>query len=75
MTEQKISLLLVDDHEVVRNGIRLMLAGDARIEVTGEASTAREALNLIREQEFDVALVELGLPDKPGLDLIKRMLS
>jgi DNA-binding NarL/FixJ family response regulator len=75
MTEQKISLLLVDDHEVVRNGIRLMLAGDARIEVTGEASTAREALNLIREQEFDVALVDLGLPDKPGLDLIKRMLS
>jgi len=75
MTEKKISLLLVDDHEVVRNGIRLMLSTVSGIEVTGEASNSREAMNLIRQQDFDVALVDLGLPDKSGLELLKRMLS
>jgi DNA-binding NarL/FixJ family response regulator len=73
MTEKKTSILIVDDHEVVRNGIRLMLSTAPSLEVTGEASSAQEALQLIQEQHFDVAIVDLGLPDKTGLELLKRM--
>ncbi|MET3107604.1 DNA-binding NarL/FixJ family response regulator [Oxalobacteraceae bacterium GrIS 2.11] len=75
MTEKKTSILLVDDHEVVRNGIRLMLSTTSGLVVTGEASNSQEALRLIREQDFDVAIVDLGLPDKTGLELLKRMLA
>jgi DNA-binding NarL/FixJ family response regulator len=75
MAEKKTSILLVDDHEVVRNGIRLMLSTVPGLDVTGEASNAQEAIQLVREQDFDVAIVDLGLPDKTGLDLLKRMLS
>lgn len=75
MTEKKTSILLVDDHEVVRNGIRLMLSTTNGLVVTGEASNSQEALRLVREQDFDVAIVDLGLPDKTGLELLKRMLA
>lgn len=71
MTSDPISVLLVDDHTVVRNGVRLMLGTVSDIEVTGEAETAQEALELIQRQDFGVALVDIALPDRSGLDLLK----
>jgi DNA-binding NarL/FixJ family response regulator len=71
MTGDPISVLLVDDHTVVRNGVRLMLGTVSDIEVTGEAETAQEALDLIQRQDFKVALVDIALPDRSGLDLLK----
>lgn len=68
-----IRVLLVDDHPVVRNGVKLMLNTAETIEVTGEAETAYQAINMIRKQDFDVALVDIALPDKNGLDLLKMM--
>ena len=73
MTTDKIKVLLVDDHAVVRNGIRLMLGASADIEVAGEAETAQDALRVAEGQDFDVVLVDINLPDKSGLDLIKRL--
>ncbi|SAL63076.1 two component LuxR family transcriptional regulator [Caballeronia choica] len=73
MTNDSISVLLVDDHTVVRNGVRLMLGTASDIEVTGEAETAQEALDLIQRQDFNVALVDIALPDRSGLDLLKLM--
>lgn len=75
MIDKKTSILLVDDHVVVRNGIRLMLSTVPSLEVTAEASNAAEAIQLVRERPFDVAILDLGLPDKTGLDLLKRILS
>jgi DNA-binding NarL/FixJ family response regulator len=71
MTDDTISVLLVDDHTVVRNGVRLMLGTASDIEVTGEAETAQEALDLIQRQAFKVALIDIALPDRSGLDLLK----
>src|SRR5258708_15033854 len=71
MTGDLISVLLVDDHTVVRNGVRLMLGTVSDIEVTGEAETAQEALDLVQRQDFKVALVDIALPDRSGLDLLK----
>lgn len=73
MPNKTIKVLLVDDHAIVRNGVRLMLSEADDICVQGEAETARHALQLAREQDFDVALVDIAIPDKNGLDLLKLL--
>jgi DNA-binding NarL/FixJ family response regulator len=73
MSADKIRILLVDDHAVVRNGIRLMLGTVEDIEVAGEAETAEDALRFAQEHDVDVVMVDINLPDKSGLDLIKRL--
>jgi len=73
MVTKKISVLLVDDHAIVRNGVRLMLGEADDISVDGEADTAQKALQLVRQQDFDVALLDIAMPDKNGLDLLKQL--
>ncbi|MGV3653804.1 MAG: response regulator [Noviherbaspirillum sp.] len=73
MQNKKIRVLLVDDHTVVRNGVRLMLSAAQDIEVTGEAESAEEATRLVRGQDFDVALLDIALTGKSGLDLLKLL--
>jgi DNA-binding NarL/FixJ family response regulator len=73
MVTNKIRVLLVDDHVIVRNGVRLMLGEADDISVEGEAETAQRALQLVRAQDFDVALVDIAMPDKNGLDLLKLL--
>ncbi len=66
-------LLLVDDHAVIRSGLRRLLGELAQVEV-GEAATGREALALVRSWCPDMALLDLGLPDLGGLELLRRLL-
>jgi len=73
MRDKNIKVLLVDDHEMVRSGIRLMLSSESDIVIAGEASAAQEALGLIRSQDFDVALVDIAMPGKSGLELLKQI--
>jgi DNA-binding NarL/FixJ family response regulator len=72
-SENTIKVILVDDHAIARNGVRLMLSSAIDISVTGEASNAQEALQLIRDQDFDVAVVDITMPGKNGLDLLKSL--
>ena len=69
----KIRVLLVDDHALVRDGVRLMLGTSDDIEVAAEAENAQQALMLVERQDFDVALVDLALPGTNGLELLKRL--
>ncbi|UUZ63339.1 response regulator transcription factor [Polaromonas sp. P1-6] len=71
MIDNKIRVLLVDDHSIVRNGVQRMLETVNDIDVTGEAETAHDAMRLVRERDFDVALIDIALPDKSGLQLLK----
>ena len=71
MTTKKIKVLLVDDHSIVRNGIRMMIDTADDIEVTGEAASAIEALSIMQQKSFDIALLDIELPDSSGLDLLK----
>lgn len=71
MATEKITVLLVDDHAIVRNGVRLMLSEAEDIAVDGEADNAQRGLELVRERHFDVALVDIAMPGKSGLDLLK----
>lgn len=73
MPNEKIKILLVDDHVIVRNGVRLMLSSETDIVVEGEAENAQDALRLVREQDFNVALVDIAMPGKNGLDLLRQL--
>ena len=68
-----IRVLLADDHGLVREGLRGILAKDAGIEVAAEAANGDEVLALVRKQDFDLALLDLSMPGLSGLALIKRL--
>lgn len=70
-----ITVLLVDDHLIARSGVRLMLGIADDITIVGEAETARDALLLAEKANFDVAIVDIALPDRSGLELIKLIKS
>ncbi len=69
---KKIRVAIVDDHWVVRAGLRATLEPDPMFEVVGEASGGREGLELLREKSPDVALVDIRLPDMSGTELCQR---
>jgi len=64
----KIRLLLVDDHAVVRSGLRMLLGTESDVEIIGEAGTAAEALASAADLKPDVILMDIGLPDKSGIE-------
>jgi DNA-binding NarL/FixJ family response regulator len=71
MTVNQIRVLLVDDHIMVRTGVRMMLSAAPDICVVAEAETAQQALDLVQAQTFDVALVDIAMPGTSGLELLK----
>ncbi|MFI7599628.1 response regulator [Actinoplanes sp. NPDC049681] len=68
-----IRLLIVDDHPVVRDGLRGMFAGDDRFEVRGEAADGREALAVARAVDPDVVLMDLRMPGMDGVTAIREL--
>lgn len=64
-------ILLVDDHPLMRRGQADLLNREPDLEVCGEAGSAREAMEVIAKLKPDLVLVDMGLPDKDGLELIK----
>ena len=69
-----VRILIVDDHAVVRSGIRLLLAAEDDLEPVGEAGTAREAIFEARSLKPDVVLMDVVMPDGNGLDAIPTLL-
>ncbi len=68
-----ISVLITDDHPVVRRGIRQILEDDDRINLIGEASDGKELIEKMIDQEYDVVLLDISLPGRSGLDLISQV--
>jgi DNA-binding NarL/FixJ family response regulator len=70
-----LSVFLVDDHEVVRRGVRELLENEDDISVIGEAGTQAEALALIPEAKPDVVLLDVRLPDGDGIEICREIRS
>jgi two-component system response regulator NreC len=69
----KISILLADDHAVLRSGLRALLNAEPDIEVIGEAGNGEEALRLTQELHPDVLVLDLNMPGLGGLGVLKKI--
>ena len=71
----RYNVLLVDDHAVVRHGLRAVLEEEMGDIAVQEAGTAREGLECLRKDDYDALILDIGLPDRNGLDLLKSIHS
>lgn len=70
---QKNTILIVDDHALFREGLRAIIERNPRYEVVGEAGNGREALRMAGKLKPDLALMDISLPDRSGLELIREI--
>lgn len=68
-----IKVLIADDHAILRHGLKQIIAENDDMIVAGEAENANQAVRLARQGEFDVAVLDVTLPDRSGLDALKLL--
>ena len=66
-------ILIVDDHPMMRTGLAQLIDNEPGLKVTAEADNACQAIDAVNKQKFDLALLDISLPDKNGLELIKDL--
>jgi DNA-binding NarL/FixJ family response regulator len=69
----KIHVLIADDHAIVRQGLKQILSETEDLVVTGEADDGAEALQLARQQRWDVFLLDVSMPNRNGIDTLKQL--
>ena len=70
-----IKILVVDDHALIRKGLKQLLEDRSDMQVTGEAETGLQAINMIHKRHYDLVLLDIALPDKHGVDVLKQLKS
>ena len=73
MTDKKTTVLVVDDHAVVRSGIKSLLAAEPDLEVVAEASNARDAIFEARARQPDVILLDVVMPGESGIEVLPKL--
>ena len=68
-----VKILIVDDHKMYREGLKEMLAENPDILVAGEASSGQEALSMIREDGYEVIVLDISMPDMDGFEVLKNL--
>ena len=68
-----ISILVVDDHALIRKGLRQLLEDTPDIRITGEAECGVQAINMVRAHHYDLVLLDISLPDKQGIDVLRQL--
>ncbi|NLI34801.1 MAG: response regulator transcription factor, partial [Deltaproteobacteria bacterium] len=68
-----IRVIIADDHPIVRKGLKEILAEDQSIVVADEAGDGRELLRKVRENDFDVIILDISMPDLDGLDALRQI--
>ena len=66
-------ILMADDHPIVRRGLRQILSEDPGITEVGEATTAMDVVRLLRESKWDAVILDVNLPDRSGLDILREI--
>ncbi|HEX9926296.1 MAG TPA: response regulator transcription factor [Anaerolineae bacterium] len=69
----RINILIVDDHSIVRQGIRSLLSNYAEFRIVGEADSGAAALEQVRQQTPDVTLLDIRMPDESGLEVLRQI--
>jgi two-component system, NarL family, response regulator NreC len=69
-----IKIILADDHQIVRQGLRTLLAGEPDMEVVGEADNGRETLKLVQQLIPDVVIMDISMPDLNGIEATRQLL-
>ncbi len=75
MSDRAIRVLLADDHTIVRQGLKLILAAQPDFEVVGEAANGREAAELAEKLKPDIVLMDVQMPDLNGIEATRRMVA
>ena len=73
--ENKLSIVLADDHTILREGLRALLAADSNFEIVGEARDGREAVRCVEKLGPDLLLMDLSMPRMSGMDAIREIKS
>lgn len=73
MEGDMIKIIIADDHEIVRAGLKQIIANHPSMEVTGEAADGRELLAKVAKHDYDVVLLDLQMPGWNGLEILKRL--
>jgi len=68
-----IRILVADDHAIVRRGLRQIVADESDMEVVGEAQTAQKILDLARQEEWDVIVLNISMPGRGGFEALKAL--
>ena len=72
---ETIKLIVVDDHQIIRDGIKAMLSEHPRISIIGEAASSNELTKLIDQEIPDIILMDISLPGKSGIELTRQIKS
>ncbi len=75
MSDRAIKVLLADDHTIVRQGLKLILASQPDFEVVGEAANGRDAADLAEKLRPDIVLMDVQMPDLNGIEATRRMVA
>ncbi|MBI3799493.1 MAG: response regulator transcription factor [Deltaproteobacteria bacterium] len=68
-----VKILIADDHAVVRRGLKQIMTDEPDLLVVGEAQTAQQALELVRQQAWDVVVLDITMPGRSGLEVLKEL--
>jgi len=68
-----INVLIADDHTLIRKGLKQILDDTTDMRVTGEAETGAQAIQMAQKTPFDMILLDISLPDKNGIDVLKQL--
>jgi DNA-binding NarL/FixJ family response regulator len=68
-----LRILIADDHPIVRQGLKQILASEPDVVAVGEAENAQKALELVRKQHWDVVVLDITMPGRGGLDVLKEL--
>jgi CheY-like chemotaxis protein len=71
--ERMIRILVVDDHQIVRQGLRQIIEEEPDLELAGEAGSAEAMMKLLREREWDVLVLDITLPGRSGLEVLREV--
>ncbi len=67
------TVLIADDHSLIRNGLRQLLAQDHSIKLIGEAKTGSDTIDKLQSQHWDLLILDINMPDRSGIDILRQV--